>query len=84
MPTVTIKGGETVWYKKTGHGPAVLHIHGSAFGHRNFEKMTPPMSKDWEVQVYAGTGFTDSSPDFSTGVQLSYKFGALDFGGNDD
>ena len=32
MPTVTIKGGETIWYKTTGVGKPVLQIHGSAFG----------------------------------------------------
>jgi pimeloyl-ACP methyl ester carboxylesterase len=49
MPTVQLPGGETMWYKKTGTGAPLLHIHGSAFGHRNFEKMTPLMSPHFEV-----------------------------------
>lgn len=32
------------------------------------------LTNTWGVQVYAGTGFTVSSPDFSSGVQLNYKF----------
>jgi len=36
------------------------------------------LTDTWSVQVYAGTGFTVSSPDFSTGVQLNYKFNMPD------
>ena len=28
MTTVTLPGGETIWYKKTGTGAPLLHIHG--------------------------------------------------------
>ena len=49
MTTVQLPGGETIWFKSTGSGPRLLHIHGSAFGHRNFEKMTPLMAGHFEV-----------------------------------
>lgn len=49
MPIVNLSGGETIWWKSTGSGPRLLHIHGSAFGHRNFEKMTPLMAEHFEV-----------------------------------
>ncbi len=49
MPTVNLPGGETIWWKSTGSGERLLHIHGSAFGHRNFEKMTPLMAEHFEV-----------------------------------
>ncbi|WP_428149666.1 alpha/beta fold hydrolase [Brevundimonas sp.] len=49
MPLVDLPTGETIWYKSTGSGPLLLHIHGSAFGHRNFEKMTPLMAENFTV-----------------------------------
>lgn len=38
---------------------------------------TYEITGNWEAQAYAGTGFTDASPDFSTGLQISYKFGSF-------
>lgn len=35
---------------------------------------TYKITDNWETQAYAGTGFTDASPNFSTGLQISYKF----------
>ena len=49
MPIVDLPTGESIWYKSTGTGPRVLHIHGTAFGHRNFERMTPLMAAHFEV-----------------------------------
>jgi pimeloyl-ACP methyl ester carboxylesterase len=49
MPIVDIPTGERLWYKRTGSGAPLLQIHGSAFGHRNFEKMTPLCARDYEV-----------------------------------
>jgi pimeloyl-ACP methyl ester carboxylesterase len=60
MSTVTLPGGETVWYKRTGSGEPVLHIHGSAFGHRNFEKLTPLTALDFEVIDFDLPGFGQS------------------------
>ena len=60
MPTVSLPNGATLWYKKTGSGAPVLHIHGSAFGHRNFEKMTGPMSEHFEVIDFDLPGYGES------------------------
>lgn len=60
MTTVTLPGGETIWYKTTGQGAPLLHVHGSAFGHRNFEKMTPHMARDFEVIDFDLPGYGES------------------------
>ncbi len=61
MPTITIPGGETIWYKKTGSGPPVIQIHGSAFGHRNFAQMTPLMAENFEVIDFDLPGYGEST-----------------------
>jgi pimeloyl-ACP methyl ester carboxylesterase len=63
MSTVTLPGGETIWYKTTGSGAPLVQIHGSAFGHRNFEKMTPFAAKDFEVVDFDLPGFGESRGD---------------------
>jgi pimeloyl-ACP methyl ester carboxylesterase len=60
MPLVQLPGGETIWYKKTGAGAPLVHIHGSAFGHRNFEKMTPLAARDFEVIDFDLPGYGES------------------------
>jgi 3-oxoadipate enol-lactonase len=60
MPLAKIPGGETLWYRKQGHGAPLLHIHGSAFGHRNFEKMTPLMEPHFEVIDFDLPGYGES------------------------
>ena len=60
MPLVDLPTGETIWYKKTGSGAPVLQIHGSAFGHRNFEKMTPLMAEHFEVIDFDLPGYGES------------------------
>jgi pimeloyl-ACP methyl ester carboxylesterase len=61
MPNVTIAGGESIWYKKTGTGKPVLQIHGSAFGHRNFARMTPLMAESFEVIDFDLPGYGEST-----------------------
>ena len=61
MTLVTLPGGETIWYKVTGDGPPLLHIHGSAFGHRNFEKLTPLCARDFSVIDFDLPGYGDST-----------------------
>ena len=61
MPTVTIAGGESIWYKTTGSGKPVLQIHGSAFGHRNFARMTPLMAEHFQVIDFDLPGYGESS-----------------------
>ena len=60
MPSVTLPAGESVWFKKTGAGAPLLQIHGSAFGHRNFEKLTPFMSQHFEVIDFDLPGYGES------------------------
>ncbi len=61
MPTVKLKEGETIWFKTTGSGSPLLHIHGSAFGHRNFDKMTPLAAKFCEVIDFDLPGYGEST-----------------------
>jgi pimeloyl-ACP methyl ester carboxylesterase len=49
MTLTHLPSGDVIWHKRTGNGPRLLHVHGSAFGHRNFEKMTPLMARHFEV-----------------------------------
>ena len=60
MTTVTLPSGETIWYKTTGRGAPLLHIHGSAFGHKNFAAMTPLMAQHFEVIDFDLPGYGQS------------------------
>ena len=61
MTTFTLPGGETIWFKRSGSGAPLLHIHGSAFGHRNFEKLTPHMLESFDVIDFDMPGYGDST-----------------------
>jgi 3-oxoadipate enol-lactonase len=60
MTTVQLPGGESIWYRRSGSGAPLLQIHGSAFGHRNFEKMTPLMAEHFEVIDFDLPGYGES------------------------
>ena len=60
MATISLPGGETIWYRRTGSGAPLLQIHGSAFGHRNFEKMTPLCAADFQVIEFDLPGYGES------------------------
>jgi pimeloyl-ACP methyl ester carboxylesterase len=60
MSIVTLSQGEKIWYRKSGAGRPLLQIHGSAFGHRNFEKMTPLMAGHFEVIDFDLPGYGES------------------------
>jgi pimeloyl-ACP methyl ester carboxylesterase len=60
MPTVQLPGGESIWFRKSGSGAPLLQIHGTAFGHRNFEKLTPLMVPHFEVIEMDLPGYGDS------------------------
>lgn len=60
MMTVNLPGGETIWYRKQGSGAPLLHIHGSAFGHRNFEKLTPLMAQRFTLVDFDLPGYGES------------------------
>ena len=63
MTTVSLSHGETLWYKRTGTGVPILQIHGSAFGHRNFERLTPELTADFEIIDFDLPGFGESTGD---------------------
>ena len=49
--------GVKLWYKTTGEGTPVVHIHGAGFGHFNFATATPIASKyfrciDFDMRGY--------------------------------
>lgn len=60
MPTVHLATGETIWYRRSGRGVPLLHIHGSAFGHRNFEKLTPCLTDRFEIIDFDLPGYGES------------------------
>ena len=60
MSLTDLPGGETIWYRRSGSGKPLLHIHGSAFGHRNFEKLTPFMEPHVEVIDFDLPGYGES------------------------
>lgn len=39
--------------------------------------VTYKLTDNWSAQVHAGSGFTDATPDLSTGINLSYKFDTM-------
>ncbi len=60
MPTVTLHDGATVWYEPTGAGTPLLQIHGSAFGHKNFERLSPLLAAHVEVLDFDLPGYGES------------------------
>ena len=60
MTIAELPTGESLWYRRTGSGAPLLQIHGTAFGHRNFEKMTPLMAKYFEVIDFDLPGYGES------------------------
>jgi len=60
MSLVHLPGGETIWFQRSGTGKPLLHIHGSAFGHRNFERLTPEMEQHVEVIDFDLPGYGES------------------------
>ena len=61
MKNISLSYGEEISYKITGSGPAILHIHGSAFGHKNFDKLTPLMEKNFSVIDFDLPGYGNST-----------------------
>ncbi len=79
MSTASLPCGATLWYRRLGRGAPLLQIHGSAFGHRNFEKMTPLMAPHFEVIDFDLPGYGESRGgppirDFTTLADLVAEF----------
>jgi pimeloyl-ACP methyl ester carboxylesterase len=60
MSSVQLSNGASLWYRKLGRGAPLLQLHGSAFGHRNFEKLTPLMESHFEVIDFDLPGYGES------------------------
>jgi pimeloyl-ACP methyl ester carboxylesterase len=60
MSIAQLSGGASIWYQRSGVGKAVLHIHGSAFGHANFAKLTPHMISFAEIIDFDLPGYGES------------------------
>jgi pimeloyl-ACP methyl ester carboxylesterase len=60
MSLASLPCGATIWYRREGSGPPLLHIHGSAFGHANFGRLTPLMLPDFEVIDFDLPGYGES------------------------
>jgi 3-oxoadipate enol-lactonase len=70
MTHVTLPSNAEVWYTRNGSGPVLLHIHGSGFGHKNFEALSPLLYDRFEVVDFDLPGFGASSRgDNAGGVQ---------------
>ncbi len=79
MATINLPGGATIWYQKSGTGAPLVHIHGSAFGHRNFEKLSPLVAKHFEVVDFDLPGYGQSKggpekPDMAAIADLVFEF----------
>jgi pimeloyl-ACP methyl ester carboxylesterase len=60
MSTVQLPSGASIWHRRAGRGAPLLQIHGSAFGHRNFERLTPLMEPHFEVIDFDLPGYGES------------------------
>ncbi len=79
MSLVDLPSGARLWYRKSGAGAPLLQIHGSAFGHRNFEKMTPRMATHFEVIDFDLPGYGESrggpaKPEIPQLAELVFEF----------
>lgn len=52
----TVNGAE-LWYRVSGQGEPVIQIHGSGFGHYNFDPVTPELSKEFTVIDFDMRGY---------------------------
>ena len=78
MSIVELPGGDRIWHRRQGTGPTLLHIHGSAFGHKNFEKLTPFMARSFSVVDFDLPGYGESrgatQPDMAGLADQVYAF----------
>jgi pimeloyl-ACP methyl ester carboxylesterase len=63
LSSIDLPGGARIWYQCQGGGAPLLHIHGSAFGHRNFEKLTPLAAQYAQVIDFDLPGYGESRSD---------------------
>lgn len=49
-----------LWHRITGEGEPVIQIHGSGFGHFNFDPVTPILAESFQVIDYDQRGYGES------------------------
>lgn len=52
--------GVNLWHRISGEGEPVVHIHGSGFGHFNFDPLTPIVAESFQVIDYDQRGYGQS------------------------
>jgi len=52
--------GVQLWHRITGEGEPVVQIHGSGFGHFNFDPVTPALAGSFQVIDYDQRGYGES------------------------
>lgn len=60
MSLLPLDAGTAIWFERSGRGAPLLHVHGSAFGHRNFERLSPLMARSAEVIDFDLPGYGES------------------------
>jgi pimeloyl-ACP methyl ester carboxylesterase len=55
-----IVNGARLWYRIVGEGEPIIQIHGSGFGHYNFDPVTPVLSKKFLVVDFDMRGYGQS------------------------
>lgn len=61
MSTVSLSDGATIWFERSGSGEPLIQIHGSAFGYRNFERLSPELTGKLEVIDFDLPGYGQSA-----------------------
>lgn len=49
--------GARLWYRMSGAGAPIVQVHGSGFGHRNFDTVTPELARDHLVVDFDMRGY---------------------------
>ena len=73
--------GARLWCRVTGDGEPIVQIHGSGFGHRNFDPATPELSKRYRVIDYDQRGYGRSerpAQDYDMDVWADDVVGLMD------
>lgn len=62
MPVARLADGKCIWYRDEGAGEPFLQVHGTALGHRNFDRITPVLARHVRCLDPDLVGFGESSP----------------------
>jgi pimeloyl-ACP methyl ester carboxylesterase len=73
--------GSNLWYRISGDGEPIVQIHGSGFGHYNFDPCTPVLSQEFKVVDFDMRGYGQSDrpvQDYTMEVWADDVAGLLD------